>query len=771
MMLVLNAFLNPWMLMGLSGILLPVIAHLISRKKYDLVEWGAMQFLELDPNAKRKFRLEELLLLLVRMGLITLVAVALARPWIGSSWLGQFAPKQPRDVVLIIDSSYSMNWDDKADGKTPHIRSQQLAREFLGDLLPGDAIQIIDAREQPQVLLSDLTRDPFRVRDALNDLPPPTGFSDLAAALRKGIQLLASGTNLQREIVVFTDMQASCWKADDEGLWSRIDDVRSQSPIAPRIWVIDSSAGQLGHAPNFALERPKLSREIAIAGVPVKISSKVKSFSNEASTRKVYLEIDQLRLDDQTVQFKISAEGETTVDFEYRFETPGSHLISLVLDNDVLPGDNRAEAVVTVTDSIPALLIDGDRKLDPTKCETFFARAALLTAGEDHPWIRPTIVVPEELTMDRLKSVKIVVVANVATLDGPSVETLQKFVASGHGVLFTLGDKVDREHYRTLLYGAGKGILPCQLDLPATDDGNEKRGVRISTQSLELPWLQPFRADRGGTLGEARWSRWWKVTPAPTLQASEEQVSLKEGLKQIDLAKGSEATDLPPEWGTAIVEARLTTGDPLIVSRRLGRGTTAIFTSSIDADWNTLPAKQDYVPFLHELLFSLATPAASRNLEINSPLILTMPSDAKIDDYQFLNPANKPLPGEEIRNAFETMARLPNTRLPGVYRFVRKSPKPNDANRPEYFVVNFDRSESDVTPLTPEQRESLSRDERLKFVENLPDLRKNLFTETSRSEIWWLLLYIFLGSLAIEGWMTRRMVQGGYGSQDASVPA
>ena len=123
----LNSFLNPWMLAGLAGVLLPVIAHLLSRKKYDLVEWGAMQFLELDPSAKRKIRLEELLLLLVRMGVVALVVLALARPWIGSHWLGGFVSTQSRDLVLVIDGSYSMGWEGKA--MTP--RSQEIGRAHV----------------------------------------------------------------------------------------------------------------------------------------------------------------------------------------------------------------------------------------------------------------------------------------------------------------------------------------------------------------------------------------------------------------------------------------------------------------------------------------------------------------------------------------------------------------------------------------------------------------------------------------------------------------
>jgi von Willebrand factor type A domain/Aerotolerance regulator N-terminal len=749
------------MLAGLAGIALPVIAHLLSRKKYDLVEWGAMQFLELDPSAKRKIRLEELLLLLVRIGLVAMIAIALARPWIGSQWLGGFVSTQPRDVVLIVDGSYSMGWDLLGNGKTPHSRSMQLAREFLGDLLPGDAIQIIDAREQPQVVLPDATRDAYRAKETLNDLAAPSGAADLAAAVQKGVQLLASGTNLQREVVVFTDLQALSWKSGDETLWARFDDVRSQSPIAPRVWVIDASGGELGEAANFTIDRLQLSRELAIVGVPVKISSKVKfSGGDSPIARKVHLEIDQLRLPDQSVQIKLQPQGETTVDFEYRFESAGSHLISLVLDDDALPGDNRADAVVTVTESLPALLIDGDHKLDATKCETFFANAALLSAGDEQPWIKPTVITPDQLTIDRLKPMSIAVIANVATLSDAAIDGLRQFVASGHGVLFTLGDKVDKDHYRSKLFADGKGVLPGRLDQPGTEDGKEKRGVRVLGSSLEQNWLQPFRADRGGTLSDARWSRWWKVVLPKEAAGKAGSLPPNEDRDELFVDKLDPESSL--KIGTSIVEARLTTGDPLLVTRRYGRGVTALLTSSLDADWNTLPAKQDYVPFLHELLFSLATPTASRNLDVGSPLILIVSPDLKIDDYQFLNPANKPLTGEKIDGSFEPAVRLRTTTLPGVYRFTRKILKPNEPNRPEYFVANFDRSESVLTPLTEAEREVLAKDDRMKFVTDLPDLRKSMFADSSRTEIWWMILYVFLASLAVEAWMTRRMVHGGY---------
>ncbi len=74
--------LNAAMLVGLAGAALPVIIHLLNKRRDTVIDWGAMQFLELGKRARRKIRLTELLLMLARMGLLALAALALARPFL-----------------------------------------------------------------------------------------------------------------------------------------------------------------------------------------------------------------------------------------------------------------------------------------------------------------------------------------------------------------------------------------------------------------------------------------------------------------------------------------------------------------------------------------------------------------------------------------------------------------------------------------------------------------------------------------------------------------
>src|SRR6267378_1762869 len=101
-------FLNLAMLFGLAGISIPVIIHLLNRRRFDVVDWGAMQFLQISEATRRRLLIEEILLLLLRMGLIGILVVALAAPYAESQAFARLGTESSRDIVLVVDGSYSM---------------------------------------------------------------------------------------------------------------------------------------------------------------------------------------------------------------------------------------------------------------------------------------------------------------------------------------------------------------------------------------------------------------------------------------------------------------------------------------------------------------------------------------------------------------------------------------------------------------------------------------------------------------------------------------
>ena len=731
---------NPLMLLGLLGIGLPVIAHLLSRKKYDVVNWGAMQFLQLGRKAKRRIKLEEFWLLALRIGLIALMAIAMTRPWLTGSLVSGFAAAPAGDYVLIIDSSYSAAWRGAA--KTPHQRAVNWAQQFLDQLSPADTVAVLDARDVATPVVPTLIRDRVLVRRAIEELSPPSGTSKLPEAIVKGLQLLNTGTSASRHVVVITDGQTIPWQNSDEHFWLQLQELRSQATVPPEVWVHNTQEQQARRT-NYSLDRLQLSRELTVSDFPVRIKTRLRNTgAGAAMSRKVFLEVDGQRLADQTQTVRIEADGQATIEFEQRFKAVGPHLVAVVTEEDNLPDDDRSEAAISITAALPVLLVDGQPHADVTRTETFFAKAALSASGNSTPWIAATVASVGQLTKPQLGTQQVVVLANVARLTDEQIQALSEFVESGGGLAITLGDQANREWHNGPFFDNGKGLLPARLTsielAPVADDAES---ITVSNESLQLPWLKQFRAGASDGLLEARFTQWFKVDLA--------------ALPVENLADAKSAV-----VAASVVTARLSNGEPWLVSKSYGRGQVLLMTSSIDADWTTLPAKPDYVAFMHELIFELSSGRVARNVDVGASLIVPLPADTQASDWQFRAPGGQEhdaqLAGDELR----PLLRSDETAQPGIYRLHRRDKAVEF--RDEVFVVNADRAESDLNPLPDDRWSELTADDRLHRIKTPRDLAQSLKSDHSRVEIWHLLMLVFLAMLVGEVVMTRRLVQGGH---------
>jgi hypothetical protein len=248
-----------------------------------------------------------------------------------------------------------------------------------------------------------------------------------------------------------------------------------------------------------------------------------------------------------------------------------------------------------------------------------------------------------------------------------------------------------------------------------------------------------------------RFEKWWQVAPAP---AAEEGA----------------------EFSTPIVAAQLETKDPLLITRKFGQGGVMLFTSPMDAasQWNTLGARQHtFVPLIYEMVFHLASPDTSHNVETGTPLVLEVPADLPVSDYVFTSPDKTELaPMVQPVDDGRQFVRLNETQLPGVYTFRHKIEPPPPAAMPsEQFVVNFDRAESNLTPLSEEERTLLESDSRTVFITGLDHLMENLVDDSKQAELFRYLMIVFLIILVFEVVMTRRMVQGGHIDLEAEPSA
>lgn len=730
-------FLQIAMLGGLAAMALPVLAHLISRRRFDIVQWGAMQFLQLGRKTRRRIRLEELLLMLLRMGILGAIAFAMARPWASGGAIGKLTGRVSRDVVLVIDGSYSMGW--KGPVETPHAKAIQWAHQCLDTLRPGDTVSILDVRDQVRPVIDTPSGDFDYARNQLDDLPDPAGSSNLASGLRQAVQILSRSNNVSREVILLTDQQRVPWKLEDAYQWTRIDDTTKQMTVPPRLWVVDL-VGEVQDRVNVAVGRLELSRELTVPQFPIRVRATLSQTNSETKRVTAHFEVDGQRIAALSQAVDLPANGETTVEFEHRFPETGSHLVAVVIDEDRLPGDDRSEAVVDVADGIPVLVVDGDPNADPTLSDGFFVTSAF-TGDRRAPWVRAESIPITDFTSQSLSGKAVAWLLNVPTLNQTQGEGISKFVRDGGTVVFAAGPKSVAGWFPGLPEALTSPLMPAKLIEIQSETDLKLGSMRLESDSLKAPWLERFQKDQGVDLTASRFAKWWKLEPV-TAPADD---TAKKPAANGDASEASQGGS---------VLAKFENGLPWMVSRRVGKGNVVQLATPLDSDWSTLPSKNDFVPLLHELVFALSTQRTTRNVDIGSPLVL---DDAPLGELIVKDPDGKESRIPTKVEGDRRLAQFTRTGLPGVYEMRSAA----GAGPIERFVVNFDRMESQLTPLSPPEVEGLTK-KGLKVTEDPEAVARDATDNQSRSEFWWWLLLIVFGMLVFEVVMTRRLVQGGH---------
>src|SRR6185312_90547 len=102
-------FVAPLVLVGLGALALPVLIHLIQRERKRVVAFPSLMFLRRIPyQSVRRRRIRHWALLLLRLAALALIVAAFARPFLPQARSAPVAASGAREVVILLDTSYSM---------------------------------------------------------------------------------------------------------------------------------------------------------------------------------------------------------------------------------------------------------------------------------------------------------------------------------------------------------------------------------------------------------------------------------------------------------------------------------------------------------------------------------------------------------------------------------------------------------------------------------------------------------------------------------------
>ena len=157
-------FLQPWALLALPLISLPLIIHLINQRRFQTMNWGAMMFLLSARALSRGYsRLRHWLIMLMRMLAVAAIIMAVGRP-LSRGWLALAGGGRPDTAVVILDRSPSMQSRDREAAETKLDTGRRQLAEALATLGASRTL-----------LLTDPERPPLELDD-------PTAIADLPAA-------------------------------------------------------------------------------------------------------------------------------------------------------------------------------------------------------------------------------------------------------------------------------------------------------------------------------------------------------------------------------------------------------------------------------------------------------------------------------------------------------------------------------------------------------------------------------------------------------------
>ncbi len=192
------AFTAPWALIGLLAAALPVLLHLVQRREPPEVAFPAVRYLEdATRDHRRRLKLRNLLLLIVRTLLVIVLVLAAAGLTVARSGIGDH---QPSALVLVIDNSASSA--AVRDGEMTLTGLVTAAGGVLARATAADRLWLVTA----DGLARSGTRGDLAAR--LAALVPEPVRLDLGAAVAQGRDLL-HGSGRRGEVVVVTDLQRS----------------------------------------------------------------------------------------------------------------------------------------------------------------------------------------------------------------------------------------------------------------------------------------------------------------------------------------------------------------------------------------------------------------------------------------------------------------------------------------------------------------------------------------------------------------------------------
>ncbi len=714
------------MLAGLGGAALPLVIHLLSRARYRVVDWGAVMFLEAPTQRSRQHvgRLREIALLMVRMAIVALLAVALARP-VAQTLAAPSLPaaagaNEPRvAAAVVVDCSASMAHEDGGSSRMSQARAAVL--QIISTLKRGDQVAVVPAvhaASTSSAAALDLTGDLQSAANRAGELAPTLVDADFPASLMNAADALARQQEYACRLYLVCDRQASNWQNVDDDWAAAFRRELATSRASFYLVPIGS-----GDAENVAIESVEPTNPPLVAGTPALVDVRVRNYgSRDALGLPLTIRAGGRELFASTVN--LAARQSMRITCPIAGAPAQSQVATAQLRSGADDLDDRRDFVLDPSPPLRALIV---RQLDNADdAGPDFLTAALApypakgrdgAAAADANVASVEVVQAGEWDEQSLPQYQLLILDDVAALTNAQARAVEQFVYAGGGLIVAPGPAARIDQYNRQLYREENGVLPALLQPPVNHPTPQR--IEPATIDTSHPMMR-FLATHGA----------------------------------VGALPGAVSTSFATTGRTpaARVLASLSSGDPLVLESSLGRGRVILFTCALDARWSSLPLTNVYLPLVQSAArYAAGGAAPAANVGLGQSLVA-----------RFEVPANDllrvPVQRPDARSDWADVtvledhaeARYARTDVPGVYT-IKLSPQSPALS----FAVAPSVEESDLTPLDGARWQKLEKEMGFTRVTDARVLAARLSATRPNTELWLAALAGVLGLIVIELALTR----------------
>lgn len=587
--------------------MLPILIHLINRLRHKPVPWAAMEFLLASHRKNRnRIRLKQLFLLLARIACLILILMTIGQIGCRNDGMSRFLGGKVTHHYILVDDSLSMG--DTTQGRTALQRAGEAIGVIASRIAGRDnqrvtILRFSQAAGTREVEAGDEAQMPsVDTRTDLNSAVVDRDIERVAAELASGLQAtwLAvrpdNAIELTRELIqsradenpvvyVLSDFRSDDWDSSDE-LEQIFAELESTDVAVELVRCAETVNA------NLAITSLKPDGSVRVAGVPLMYEVQIANLGSETA-HKVQVNVQSATYPHRTTDLgtidsitpavnELStilidriAGGETAVRrFPVFFPSPGQHAVRACLQTDALPGDNASWVVTQFEASEKVLVIDG-----PSSNDGRFISLALSPGGMTGLQVELAAKSAlRDLDAGQLEQYETIFLLDVDRLEQTAIENLKNYVQEGGGLVFFAGPDTNLKHYSSELSVRQGGVFPIPLEktIAVTE--------QVDQQNADIvPVRHPVFASV------------MDVDHSP-----------------LDLVQVRRVCQPPLDWdprGDNDVEVLATVrGDirlPLVVEKRIGKGTVIAALTSAGPQWNnwmrnptfptTLLLIQDYV--------------------------------------------------------------------------------------------------------------------------------------------------------------------------------